>query len=148
LVLAPVIVRADPLELVCAGEATKTEAHQTFGSAYNSNGDSANATVTTYGKARSGEHLRVKLDGAGTASIKLPPAFVPPLHGGGVDGWWPVTELVVTDTQIAGNYRMNFLNKGHFTIDRHTGEIDVSALALKFNGSCEKAAEAPEERKF
>lgn len=139
---------AEPLELVCYGEAIKNEAQQTFGSAYNSRGESVSANATTYRKQRSNERLRLKMDGAGAAQIKLPPNLIPPLHSGGADNWWPVSDLAVTDSRISGSYRLNVLNKGHFEIDRRTGDIDAKALAMRFSGACEKAAEAPDERKF
>ena len=80
--------------------------------------------------------------------MKLPPNLIPPLHSGGKDSWWSLADIVVNDSQIKATYKLNILNKGRITIDRHTGDIDVSGLQMRFSGSCERATETPEERKF
>jgi len=147
-VMAPVSALAAPLELVCDGRAVKTVEESSSVSLRNDDGDKASGSVSAYKQVRSDERFRIRIESDGTGSIKVPSSLVPTLRSGGKDGWWPLQDLQVGDDQIRGGYRLNILNKGRFLIDRRTGEIDLSALALKFNGTCEKAPEAPAERKF
>jgi hypothetical protein len=146
--LFPAAAVAAPLELVCEGEAIKTNSETSYGT-FNSGGQSASGSVTTYRKDRATERLRIRIEDDGaTGTIKMPPGLVPPLHSGGRDGWWPLKSISMTDDRISASYQLNVLNQGSFRIDRRTGDIEAKALAMKFSGTCEKATEAPQERKF
>ena len=66
LLAAPVLARAEPMDLICQGTALHTESAETFASATSSDGDSASGSATTYRKARTIEVMRIRLDGNGT----------------------------------------------------------------------------------
>ena len=100
LALLPFSAMADPLELVCGGEAVGTDTQTTYGSATTSDGVSVDATSDTYRKVRSPARVWLKVTDDQTASIKLPRSLVPPLHSGGADFWWPVSDLKITDQRI------------------------------------------------
>jgi len=146
---APSLATAEPLELVCMGEAIKGQTQESFGTFHGSNGAWANGSVMSVRRHRTEERLRLKIDDtAGTAQIKLPPNLVPPLNAGGHDSWWEVSDLQVSEASIRGAFKLNLINHGSFVIDRHTGDIDARALGMRFAGACEKAVEAPDTRKF
>lgn len=147
LLLSPTIARAEALELLCHGTATHVETTETTATVHNDRGDSASGDETTYAKARSTESVRVRIDAAGGGKIK-PPTVLQPVISRGKDGWWDLSGLVITDDLIRGQYSLNIINHPSVVIDRHTGEIDMKGLGLKFNGMCERVADAPESRKF
>lgn len=90
----------------------------------------------------------MRIDGASTSGkVKLPAALIPPISRG-KDGWWDFTSLSVSDETIRGQISLNVLNHPSVVIDRHTGDIDVKGLGMRFNGSCERAPEEAESRKF
>lgn len=145
LVVAPSAAAAEPLSLVCHGKATRTESTTTFASVQgdaNLSGESS-----TFWKARSEEMVRVRIAEDGTGMIK-PPQYLRPKISVGRDGWWDLKPVEITDDQIKGAFSFNVLNHPSVVIDRHTGDIDIRGLGMTFSGSCEKAAEAPENRKF
>lgn len=144
----PLLAHADPLELVCDGVAVNTASQTTFGSATTGAGETVNGSATTYGRARSTAKVRLQIANEQTAAIKLPPALIPPVHSGGVDSWWPIADLAMSDMKISGTFRLNFINKGRFVVDRHTGDIEIVAFGSGFTGSCQKAQTAPAERLF
>lgn len=151
LLAAPSLAAADPLDLVCVGLGTWTESNTSFGnmSATNAQGSTyGSGTVTNLGKGRGQVQVRIQLDDANGGRIKMPPDLVPPLRTGGKDGWWRFSELLVSDDQINAKFALNVLNRVKVVIDRRLGDIDLRGLGLTFTGSCERAPEAPEERKF
>ena len=108
----------------------------------------ASGSATTYSKTKSEEMLRVRIDAGGTTGkVKLARALIPPISRG-KDGWWDFSQLTVGDDAIRGQISLNILNHPKIVIDRHTGDIDLTGLGETFSGSCEKAPETPEERKF
>jgi len=146
--LCPFAAMAAPLELVCEGVAVVSEAKTTTGTAETWTGQSISGSQTTYEKARTVERVRLKTLDEQTGSIKLPPAMVPPIHSGGSNSWWPLTDFKMNDATITGTFRLNIFNKGHIVIDRHTGDIEVYAFLIRFNGSCIKADVNPSDRLF
>jgi hypothetical protein len=144
---APTAAGAQALELVCQGQAVHLEDTQTYVSGSDNHGNTVDATGNTFRKERSDAQVRVRLDGAGGGKVKLPRALVPKISIG-KDGWWDFTKLTVTDDQIKGQISLNLINHPSIVIDRHTGDMDMKGFGGSFSGSCERAPEAPEERKF
>lgn len=68
--------------------------------------------------------------------IHLGSRLVPPIHSGGSNGWWDLSDLVVTPDRITAHYRLNGLNRPRLTIDRRTGHISIDA-ATDFSGMCD-----------
>lgn len=147
LILAPAIARAEAMDLVCRGTAFTTEQTTTTAAVRNSGGDYANGSATTFTPNRSAESVRVHLDGAGAGKVKLPPVLIPTISRG-KDGWWDFTKLDVGDDAIHGQFSLNILNHPSVVIDRHTGDIDLRGMGMRFSGSCERAPDAAEARKF
>ena len=81
----------------------------------------------------------------GVARLHLPKSLVTLVNSGGEDGWWPVSELKVSEDVISGHVRINLVNKPSFRIDRVNGDIDLQGLQ-PFRGQCENTA--GEARKF
>ena len=146
-ITAPALANAEALDLVCRGTALHTESTSTFGSVTANNGEDASGQATTYGRVRSEESMRVRIDGSGAGKLKLPQVLVPFISRGR-DGWWDFTTISVTDDAIRGQFSLNILNHPTVMIDRHTGDIDMKGMGMKFSGSCEQAPENTENKKF
>jgi hypothetical protein len=93
-------------------------------------------------------HDRFLVDVVGdTIRVRPPAAIVPPMHGQNDDGWWPLTEAKISDTEISGRFSLNWLNQPTVKIDRTNGSIEVQGkFKLSFRGTCEIAD--PAQRKF
>jgi len=136
----------DHLVLSCAGTASRLESHSTYAQVYGSRG-SAFGTATSTDEAQAPERVAIQIEGAG-GRIHLPAWLVPPIHGGS-DGWFQLSKVDMTPDTIRGSFGINFINHPHFTIDRHTGEIDLSGFArLNFEGTCERGPDASSPTKF
>jgi hypothetical protein len=147
LMALPAAARAEALDLVCQGTALHTESSHTFAFANASNGESAAGQSTTSHRARTTESMRVRVDAAGQAKLKLPQSLIPVISIG-KDGWWDFTTISITDDAIRGQFSLNFVNHPSVLIDRHTGDIDMKGMGMRFSGSCERAPDAPEAKKF
>lgn len=82
--------------------------------------------------------IQLELNGS-SGRIHLTGPMVPMLNRGGENGWWPMYDVVVSDSQITGRFRLNFLDKPSVRIDRFTGDIEVTerVSGRRFNGTCE-----------
>jgi hypothetical protein len=79
----------------------------------------------------------VELTGAASGRIRLPDVLTPLVHNATDDGWRTLDGLTVTDTRIAGQVTLNFINKPAVSIDRATGHLDVKSGAQPlFGGLC------------
>lgn len=147
MVMAPVSAHAEALNLVCQGTALHVETSVSTASAYDNHGNYASGDATNFRNARSEERFRVQLDGSGTGRVRPPVTLNPPISRG-KGGWWDLEQLTVTDNEIRGRYSLNMLNHPSVVIDRKTGDISVKGMGLRFDGTCEKAPDEPEGRKF
>ncbi len=68
--------------------------------------------------------------------IRLPKKYIPPVHSGGSDQWWTLTDVRVTPTRITGAFRLNGMNKPKIDIDRRSGHINVNGMS-DFSGTCD-----------
>jgi hypothetical protein len=64
------------------------------------------------------------------------------------DGWYPLTDVMIDNDQIAGRFSLTFIQKPTVRIDRHTGGIRMSGFGMDYNGSCEKSATPITAQKF
>lgn len=76
-------------------------------------------------------HLRIR----GSAAEMTVPALVMPEFNSSKSGWLPVKQLVISENEITGRVRYNFLSSSTFRIDRRTGDITSSG---GFRGKCRK----------
>lgn len=75
----------------------------------------------------------------GGGRIRLPRQLTPPIHSGGVNGWWPLYDVVSNRNQIAARYRMNSINKPRLVIDRRSGRISMTGVGnYNFRGTCDQ----------
>ena len=125
-----------PIRLRCDGTAAGVRERTSF--------LASGRASTSYSSSRYRERVLFEMaDGA--ARIHLPKSLVTTVNSGGDEGWWPVTDLKVTDDAISGRFRINIVNKPNFRIDRINGDIDMEGFQ-PFRGQCENNAGA--ERKF
>ena len=99
-------------------------------------------------QVRSAASVRVRISAAGSGTIKPPATLTPPISRGSQDGWWELSDVVVTADAIRGKYALNMLNHPSVLIDRHTGDIDIKGWDERFNGNCDRAPVVPQAKKF
>ncbi len=146
LTAAPAAAWADEFHLSCAGTSTGVAASTTYGSAQEDFGfGSVSGSATTYSRRETADRLLLEIDEAG-GRIRLPASLIPPIHNGGKNGWWPLTNVTVSETEISGRFAVSLVNRGQFRIDRCTGDISIGEFGGGFRGQCEKFE--PEARKF
>jgi len=144
LVLAAPPAHALDLHLVCRGQTDKSVPRTAFASVSGTSGY-ASGTVIASGRETFLDEVSVEVVDGG-ARVMVPPKMLPPIHGGGHDGWWPVDQLQISDREIVGRYSVNVFNKAKLRIDRQTGSIAIDGLTESFRGTCEVAD--PAARKF
>ena len=133
--------QAETLKLQCAGTSSRTVADVSTLRAGDNYGHTATGDVTSY--RRNHEDVSVGFELAdGAARIRLPSDMLPPISGGGVQGWWNVTDLQVTDDEILGSYALNFISHPRIRIDRRTGVIDIEGRRA-FHGDCQNVKDVP-----
>ncbi|MES2035085.1 MAG: hypothetical protein V4466_12995 [Pseudomonadota bacterium] len=139
---------AETLHLACEGVGSRLEQSTTYGNADSSTGASISGSTTSYYRERSQATVTVEIaDDQGR--IQMPSALLPPLRGGGQNGWWQFDQLTVGEDEILGRFSLNVLNKPKVRIDRRTGQISISGFAkLGFEGECRPFDPAPEARRF
>ena len=126
----------DRLTLVCfgSGSGLKTRSYSSY--SYDRKEDRFRPEYgSTVGRESFNSDVQVEIaDGRGR--IHVQGQLVSPIHSGGIDGWWPIQDLVVTPDRITGTYRMNGLNKPKINIDRRTGTIKIKE-STEFSGRCD-----------
>lgn len=126
----------DRLTLVCFGTGSGLKNRSYSGYSYNRNTD---RFEPDYGSTTVRENFssdaQVEIAN-GVGRIHLQGDLVSPLHSGGIDGWWPIQNLVVSPDRITGSYRMNGMNKPQLEIDRRSGVIRIKA-STEFTGRCD-----------
>jgi hypothetical protein len=143
----PAAALAEPLDLLCTG--TALHAETTRVSPATDDGRSPAGDQVSAPDVRSTGSVRVRISAAGVGRIKPPAALTPPISGGGQDGWWDLSDVVITGDAIRGRYALNMFNHPSVLIDRHSGEVAIKGWGLQFNGTCDRAPVVPESpRKF
>lgn len=132
--LAPGPALAQDINLTCQGIGERTVANTAFGSVSGSGGY-ASGTFTTLGRHEQAESFGVSISGE-TAKIQVPRDLLPPLHGGGTDGWWDLANVHVSDREISGQYTLNLVNHPTVRIDRISGAISIDGHRQSFRGTC------------
>jgi hypothetical protein len=128
--------RGRSLTLICYGEGRKPGANFRSGYEWNSRRNRYEyRSIIENGQQRFDSEVQVELRG-GRGHIHLTGKLVPPIHSGGVDGWWPIDGLRVDRTRITGQYRLNGLNKPKIEIDRRSGRIRIDGIE-RFRGECD-----------
>ena len=123
----------DELNLICRGGGRTMTATSRDSAGYANN----------QGYAAAGQNVRESLVdyettagfrlSGGTATMRVPTMFLPPIAGGR-GGWFKVKDLRVSDSEISGKVAINFMNTPSFRIDRVTGELSTQ---YGFQAQCE-----------
>jgi len=124
------------LSLVCGGGGSANKAMQSYGQAWNSEGDSASAVVTQQRAVGFEDQLQLWIEGD-TGKARMPRAMLPPIRGGD-NGWFDIKDIKVSDNEITGTITVNFMNKPKLVLDRLTGTASLAGKAGQFNGQCQK----------
>ncbi|MFZ2995255.1 hypothetical protein [Sphingobium sp.] len=125
------------VSLVCIGAGSGLATQSTSGYRYNRKSRKFESEYgTTLGREGFSSDIEIEIDG-NAGRVHPSGKLVSPLHSGGTDGWWPITDLVVTPDQISGSYRMNGLNKPRIDYNRRTRIIRIHA-STDFTGRCEE----------
>jgi hypothetical protein len=133
--------------LICDGSGEVSDTETSYNSNYDRKGhDTKTSTSQTIVKRPFSGTAQVDINGP-MARVKLPNAMLPPISGGD-DGWFAMSELQVSDQEIAGKIRINFLNKPKVEIDRRSGVISIASGLNSFEGRCELLEEGEDGRKF
>jgi hypothetical protein len=144
LALAPSSVRALELNLTCQGTGERTVPKTAFASVTGSNGYGQGTFMTTEQRERA-ETIGAAISGE-TGRVQVPRSLLPPIHGGGRDGWWVLNDVSVSDTGVKGHYTLNPFNHPEVQIDRISGSISIDGYGQSFRGTCAAADVAA--RKF
>lgn len=150
LALASNAAAQEPLKvlLICDGLQKVTETEVTNMTAQNNqNGQSANAQGFTHRAVEVPRRVSLAFEGE-TARIRMPRAMLPTFGPKTQDGWLQLSEVQITDRQLAGKVTLNAFNKPTVKIDRTTGDIEIRSLLLAYSGACERGPDDPEARKF
>lgn len=128
--------RGDDIQLICYGGAEKPTAEVRSGVEWDARAHKyvPKQTVET-GKSDFQATINVSIHG-GRGDIHLPKSLIPPINGGGDNGWWPIDDLSVDHDEIRGAFRLNALNHPRLSISRMDGAITIDGL-IKFNGRCD-----------
>lgn len=131
---AALVAPQDELLLICEGTMiADVGGSSTTASVSGSYGQSATGQAYTTRTGQVGVSVQFRMVN-GQAQINLPSAALPALNSA-KEGWLNVKDLSISDTQIAGKVRLNFLNSSRFRIDRRTGVMTSDG---GFQGVCQK----------
>lgn len=127
---------AQSLTLICYGSGSGLTTRSYSGYRYNHGSKRFEPEFgTMVGREGFASDVQVEILG-GRGRIHLTGKLVPPVHSGGVVGWWPMEDVMVTPDRITARYRLNGLNRPRVEIDPRTQIIRIRA-ATGFTGRCD-----------
>lgn len=141
LLLAAETATLPDMHLICDGQSAANMASSSTANVTDNEGYSVNGIATTSRPTVIAMSLQFRVVD-GVAEMNLPRIAAPQISSS-KGGWYQVKDLKVTDDQITGKVRFNFVNSSSFRIDRTTG---ILTSAGGFQGTCAKVDRA--ERKF
>lgn len=134
------------LNLVCMGAGSANKATSTYAYGGNKSGDTAWANVIGNRVVPFDDQVNLWIEGDG-GEVRMPPTMLPPVHGGN-GGWFKLSSVKVSDTEITGAVNVNFMNKPKLRLDRLTGSISLAGKAGDYSGRCSKYDPASTKRAF
>jgi hypothetical protein len=144
---APAPAPGPALQLLCYGQGTKSTMENKSGLQWNNETKKYETTSRLEtGKESYSAQLAIEING-NRGRIQLPKPLIPPIHSGGIDGWWELTNLTIDSQSISGRFKVNLLNSPVVRIDRRIGRIQISGME-DFSGTCENAAEVRDHPRF
>jgi hypothetical protein len=135
------------LRLVCEGvqqTAEPVDYHARLAHEGGPAGGADVAAVTHMTSSR--DKMQIEVSGAG-GRLRLPAALAAAHHARTESGWLPLTDVIVSEEEITGRFKLSAFTTAHLRIDRTTGEV-VSHGGGDFTGVCDKAPDTPPQRKF
>ena len=144
--VAPVAASADTLHLICTGAGETPKAETSRGFATNSMGDTASATIVRTRDREFADQINVEI-AEGEGRIRLPRTMLPLIRGG-EDGWFRLTNIEETPSEITAKAYVNVMSRPDIRIDRITGTISISGRIGHFAGDCEPFDPSTVQRRF
>jgi hypothetical protein len=92
------------------------------------------------------DKMQIEVSGAG-GRLRLPATLAAAHHARTESGWLPLTDVMMSEEEITGRFKLSAFTTAHLRIDRTTGEV-VSHGGGDFTGVCDKAPDTPPQRKF
>jgi hypothetical protein len=143
-ILVPIVVAALPMAafanditLSCQGQgsvmATQTSTVNQFQPGKSGHNQTGVVTTQTRRPFAGTGLLEIK---TGMARMRVPDPMVPALMSGGTEGWYPIEELNMGNSEITGVVHINMLSQPKLRIDRMTGKLSLSGGAGDFSGDC------------
>lgn len=133
----PILLAAAAVSLICSGsgDASRLSGSSTIVTDQNGNAVTARSqSQTTQGFE---DQVDVVIDGS-ASRIRLPRVMLPTVRGG-KNGWFRLTDLVVTDTDYTASAKVNLINHPKIRLDRRTGAISIDGKSGHYAGVCNKA---------
>lgn len=124
------------LNLVCDGGGAANQATSTYAQGWDSDGNSAGATITGRRSVGFEDQLQLWIEGT-EGKARLPRAMLPPIRGG-ENGWFEIKNIKISDNEITGTVGVNVINHPKLVLDRLTGTVSLAGKAGQFNGRCRK----------
>lgn len=134
------------LNLICAGGGYANKVDQSTARAWNNYGDSATATIQSPSRVGFEDQAQVWIEGE-EGRIQMPPSMLPPIRGG-EDGWFKLSSIEVTESEIRATVKVNLINNPKLRLDRLTGAISLSGKAGNYAGQCQKFDPEAVQRRF
>jgi hypothetical protein len=92
------------------------------------------------------DKMQIEVTGV-SGRLRLPATLAAAHHARTESGWLPLTDVIVSEEEITGRFKLSAFTTAHLRIDRTTGEV-VSHGGGDFTGVCDKAPDTPPQRKF
>jgi len=147
LLVAAQAVVPQPIHQICVGAGTAARLTSTYGSVYDSQGNSAWGQVLSRRDTPFDDQVNIDIGTDGQGRIRMPRAMLPVVRGG-KDGWFELGSIKMTDSEITGTAQVNFMNKPRVRLDRITGAISIAGKAGDYSGQCQAYDPAATPRKF
>ncbi|MDQ2139916.1 hypothetical protein RBI14_17285 [Alcaligenaceae bacterium B3P038] len=127
----------DAITLICYGQGEHAAFASHSGYEWNDKRqhyEPTQRTETTNEQFQTGVQFEFR-DGGGR--IHLSGKMIPPLHSGGVDGWWPLEDVQMSPDYIKARYHISGIVRLSVNIDRHTGIVEIKDKP-GFSGKCDQ----------
>lgn len=141
------LVPDQPLFLVCLGTGSANRVSTTYGSAYDNRGNSAWGQAVSRREVPFDDQVNIELSSDAGGRVRMPRAMLPVVRGGD-NGWFKISDVKRTDSEITGTIGVNFMNKPKLRLDRLTGSISISGKAGDYSGVCQPYDPTTAARKF
>lgn len=134
------------LNLICAGGGYANKVDQSTAQAWNNYGDSATATIQSQSRVGFEDQSQLWIEGD-EGRIRMPSSMLPAIRGG-EDGWFKLSSIEVTDSEILATVKVNLINNPKLRLNRLTGSVSLTGKAGNYVGLCQRFDPAAVQRRF